>query len=137
MKELAISESKKELNALCTSVRRLALAGEYKECERLISDAMGKYPHAAEPHNLFGVILEKEDDHIAAMKHFRAAWALNPSYFRHGKIWKASEHSFPRAGLLMTKAIVRKNIRLIMQKNLMLRASDMWTGGNEYETGFI
>lgn len=80
MKELAISESKKELNALCTSVRRLALAGEYRECERLISEAMSKYPHAAEPHNLFGVILEKEDDHIAAMKHFRAAWALNPSY---------------------------------------------------------
>ncbi|WP_312503827.1 hypothetical protein [Lacrimispora sp.] len=80
MKELAISESKKELNALCTSVRSLALAGEYRECERLISDAIGKYPHAAEPHNLFGVILEKEGDHIAAMKHFRAAWALDPSY---------------------------------------------------------
>lgn len=80
MKELEISDNKKELNALCTSVRRLALTGEYRECERLISDAMGKYPHAAEPHNLFGVILEKEGDHIAAMKHFRAAWALAPSY---------------------------------------------------------
>lgn len=80
MKELAISESKKELNELCTSVRRLTIAEEYRECERLISDAMGKYPHAAEPHNLFGVILEKEGDHLAAMKHFRAAWALDPTY---------------------------------------------------------
>ena len=80
MKELSISESKKELNALCTSVRRLVLAGEYRECERLIFDAMGKYPHAAEPHNLIGIVLEKEGDHITAMKHFRAAWALDPAY---------------------------------------------------------
>lgn len=80
MKELTISESKKELNTLCTSVRRLALSDEYGECERLIADAMGKYPHAPETHNLMGVILEKEGNHMTAMKHFRAAWALDPTY---------------------------------------------------------
>ena len=80
MKKLVISESKKDLNALCTSVRKLTMTDEYGECYRLITDAMKKYPHAAAPHNLMGVILEKEGDHMTAMKHFRAAWALDPTY---------------------------------------------------------
>ncbi len=73
-------ESKKELNALCAVVRECTRAGEYQKCEALILDAMRKYPHAPEPHNLIGVLLEKEGDHLTAMKHFRAAWALDPTY---------------------------------------------------------
>lgn len=41
---------------------------------------MSEAPHAPEPHNLMGIILENENDHIGAMKHFRAAWALDPTY---------------------------------------------------------
>ena len=37
-------------------------------------------PHEAQPHNLMGIIMERENDHIRAMKHFRAAWALDPSF---------------------------------------------------------
>jgi len=33
-----------------------------------------------EPHNLIGELLQKKGDHISAMKHFRAAWALEPTY---------------------------------------------------------
>lgn len=71
---------KKELNTLCISIRELVRKGDYYNCERLISDAMGKYPHAPEPHNLFGLLLERIGDHLTAMKHFRAAWALDPAY---------------------------------------------------------
>jgi len=46
----------------------------------LIEEAIGKYPHAPEPHNLLGLLLEAQGEHIAAMKHFRAAWALDPTY---------------------------------------------------------
>ncbi len=61
-------------------VRELVSKREYQKCEPLISDAMGKYPHSPEPHNLIGVMLEKMGDHLTAMKHFRAAWALDPTY---------------------------------------------------------
>ena len=27
-----------------------------------------------------GIVLEKENEHVEAMKHFRAAWALDPTY---------------------------------------------------------
>lgn len=80
MKTNVLPESKKALNMLCSIVRELADKGEYGKCEFLISDAMGKYPHAPEPHNLTGVLLEKNGDHAAAMRHFRAAWALDPTY---------------------------------------------------------
>lgn len=75
-----ISESKKDLSELCIVVRELVRKGEYPKCVPLISAAMGKYPHAPEPHNLIGVLLERQGDHLRAMRHFRAAWALDPTY---------------------------------------------------------
>lgn len=75
-----ISESKKELAALCNTVRVFAGKSEYKKCKALIFDAMAKYPNAPEPHNLLGVLLEKQGDHPAAMKHFRTAFTLDPTY---------------------------------------------------------
>lgn len=80
MNNLSTDNQKEELNALCNSVRELMYMGNYRECEYFISQAMQKYPHAPEPHNLFGLLLEKLGDHIDAMKHFRAAWALDSSY---------------------------------------------------------
>lgn len=41
---------------------------------------MRDYPHAPHPHNLMGILLEKQGNHLSAMKHFRAAWALDPTY---------------------------------------------------------
>jgi len=65
---------------LCDQVRELIGLNDFDECERLICDAMGKAPHAPEPNNLLGILLEKQGDHLLAMKHFRAAWALDPTY---------------------------------------------------------
>lgn len=69
-----------DLGVLCETVRTLIRHAEYWECEEIISEAMGRHPHAPEPHNLYGIILEKEGLHPEAMKHFRAAWALDPTY---------------------------------------------------------
>ena len=69
-----------ELTKLCEDVRTLAAGGAYDQCEALIRKYMEEYPHAPQPHNLMGVVLERTGDHICAMKHFRAAWALDPTY---------------------------------------------------------
>lgn len=70
----------KDKQALCDRVRELIASGAYSECERVLIAAMGTYPHAPEPHNLLGILLEKQGHHVLAMKHFRAAWALDPTY---------------------------------------------------------
>lgn len=69
-----------EIDALCDSVRTLVAEKRYEDCLPLICGAMETYPHAPQPHNLLGIVLEKLGDHPAAMKHFRAAWALDPTY---------------------------------------------------------
>jgi Lipoprotein NlpI, contains TPR repeats len=69
-----------KLNQVCETVRELIKQNKLCEGEELISQTMAKYPHAPEPHNLMGILLENENDHPAAMKHFRAAWALDPTY---------------------------------------------------------
>ena len=69
-----------ELSDLCVQVRSLVASQEYDRCRSLICQAMTLFPSAPQPHNLLGVLLEKTGDHASAMKHFRAAWALDPTY---------------------------------------------------------
>ena len=75
-------EQKTEIqtNPLCRRIRTLIEAGALEQAEVVLAAAMGEAPHAPEPHNLIGIILEKKHDHVGAMKHFRAAWVLDPSY---------------------------------------------------------
>ncbi len=80
MRKINISNEPQELIDLCKIIRGFVDQSRYVESEFLIKEAMGKYPHAAQPHNLFGLVLEKKGDHWTAMKHFRAAWALDPNY---------------------------------------------------------
>lgn len=80
MEQQELSEKAEELSKLCVTVREFISLQDYEKCESLIRSAMGKYPHAPEPHNLIGILLEKKGDHLTAMKHFRAAWALDPTY---------------------------------------------------------
>ena len=75
-----LTGNEKELSALCDSVRLLTRKGDYIECEKLIADAMSRHPHSPQPHNLMGVLFEIRNDHTSAMKHFRAAWSLDPTY---------------------------------------------------------
>lgn len=52
---------------------------EFVKCEQMLRKAMEEEPHSAVPHNLMGIFLEKKGEHSLAMKHFRAAYALDPS----------------------------------------------------------
>ena len=69
-----------QLQALCDGVRKYAKAQDYQKCVTMICKAMGEFPNAPEPHNLLGIVMEKEGDHVGAMRHFRAAYALDPTY---------------------------------------------------------
>lgn len=69
-----------QLQALCDGVRKYVGTRNYEKCVTMISEAMGKFPNAPEPHNLLGIVMEKEGDHAGTMKHFRAAYALDPTY---------------------------------------------------------
>lgn len=69
-----------EMLHLCSRVKDYMGHQEYKKCVEEICYAMYLHPHAPEPHNLMGILLEKEHDHASAMKHFRAAQNLDPTY---------------------------------------------------------
>ena len=45
----------------------------------MVREVMGKYPDAAEPQSVQDTV-GKKGDHTGAMRHFRAAWALDPGY---------------------------------------------------------
>ncbi|NLI22802.1 MAG: hypothetical protein GX418_14800 [Clostridiales bacterium] len=80
MQNSRTNPDEQELSSLCRRVREFAAHGDLESGKRIAVKAMGEYPHAAQPHNLLGVLLEKQGDHLSAMKHFRAAWALDPTY---------------------------------------------------------
>ena len=69
-----------ELSGLIAQAKAMIDGSAFGECEALLSAAMFQNPHSAVPHNLMGLLLEKEQKHEDAMKHFRAANALDPSY---------------------------------------------------------
>ena len=94
MKHADASGNVQGLAVLCNAARECMEKGAYQECEERIAAAMGKYPHAPQPHNLMGVLHEKMGDRGAAMKHFRAACALDPGYLpaRHNAERFASFH---------------------------------------------
>ena len=71
----------RELTDLCANVRELVSDGQYDTCITLICTAMQDFPSAPQPHNLMGVLMEKTGNHALAMKHFRAASALDPTYY--------------------------------------------------------
>lgn len=74
------THEKDHLKSICEELRTLYHSGDWKRCEEAILKAMHQYPHAAEPHNLMGILLERLGEHGLAMRHFRAAWALDPNF---------------------------------------------------------
>ncbi len=80
MGKLDLTQYGHDLDQLCELVRAFVVDGAYESCIDPICRAMERYPHAPQPHNLLGIVLEKTGHHPDAMKHFRAAWALDPTY---------------------------------------------------------
>ena len=69
-----------ELGDLIAKAKEMIEHREFDACEALLATAMFQSPHSAVPHNLMGLLLEKKRRHEDAMKHFRAANALDPAY---------------------------------------------------------
>jgi len=78
--ETVLRTDKKEVKALCQRVRTLYEKERYDDCIVLIKEGMARFPNAAEPQNLMGIIYEVLGNHRMAMKHFRAAVALDGTY---------------------------------------------------------
>ncbi|MDD4370841.1 MAG: hypothetical protein PHD56_07205 [Anaerostipes sp.] len=70
----------KKYNALINEVKSDIQRARYNDGESKVALAMQENPHSAVPHNLMGILLEKEHDYTQAMRHFRAAYALDPTY---------------------------------------------------------
>lgn len=54
--------------------------GEIEESYSLILNALNFNPDSPEPHNLLGIWYELKGDQNQARKHFRASYALDPTY---------------------------------------------------------
>lgn len=54
--------------------------GDYSKAEENIKRAMLERPHSPEAHNLYGILEELQSDGNLARKHYRAAYALDPTY---------------------------------------------------------
>lgn len=72
--------NKNDMSVFCKEGQKLIDKNRYDKCRDLITETMKEYPDAPEPHNMMGILLEKEGNHLMAMRHFRAAWALDPGY---------------------------------------------------------
>lgn len=70
----------KKLRTLCFDVRDEIEHGTYEKAYELAKKSMSEYPNSGIPHNLIGILEECRNNHISAMKHFRAAWALDPTF---------------------------------------------------------
>ena len=68
------------MRPLTAHIRALVQQRHFSEAESEAAKAMANAPHAAQPHNLMGIVSESRGDHVQAMKHFRAAWALDPTF---------------------------------------------------------
>jgi uncharacterized protein YunC (DUF1805 family) len=53
---------------------------EFGDAYKLIISALSMNPHAPEPHNLLGLWYEMKGNDDIARKHYRAAYALDPTY---------------------------------------------------------
>ncbi len=74
------NEIKDELENMIIKIHDLIDNREFHKCDELLRTIMAQYPHEPHPHNLYGIFLEKQGKHADAMKHFRAAWSLDPTY---------------------------------------------------------
>lgn len=70
----------KDLLELCSNAKIMIRNRKLNTAENVIADNMHKFPHSPVPHNLMGIILECKNDRTEAMRHFRAAYALDPTY---------------------------------------------------------
>ena len=67
----------KTLTLLATERLRLR---DFDACLEFIRQAMYFYPESPEPHHLLGLMRRAQGNRVQAMKHFRAALDLDPTF---------------------------------------------------------
>lgn len=66
---------------LCMKVKNIYRRKDWDSCMELIQDIWnGNFNNSAVPHNLLRIMLESQGHHPDAMRHFRAAWSLDPTF---------------------------------------------------------
>lgn len=80
MQRVVLDKQSKKLSQFCDDARKLVMERDYNTCYDLTCAIMREYPDAPQPHNIMGILLEKTGQHPEAMKHFRVALVLDPTY---------------------------------------------------------
>ena len=75
-----ISREEQDMGNLCRMIKEYVEKNDWAACMEQIPRYMELYPDSAVPHNLMGIVLESQGKHPEAMKHFRAAWSLDPTF---------------------------------------------------------
>lgn len=71
---------KQDLANICNKVKCLINKYEYDNAMNLIKNSMRDFPDSPVPHNLMGILMEAEGEHVKGMKHFRASYSLDPTF---------------------------------------------------------
>ena len=115
MKKACQQNEETELKELCKKVRKLVQTKEFTEGMAELTGAMRLFPHAPEPHNLMGLLLECSGNKVLAMRHYRAAWALEPSYRparqnieRCGGLSSKDKYAFDESDCISKKAYLER-----------------------------
>lgn len=130
-------DAESDLKNLCRVIRNYVREQKWEECERLIPKYMELYPDSAVPHNLRGIVLEKRGRHPEAMKHFRAAVALDASFVpanfnmeRYSSFEKERnlEPAYEEEDCMRMKGVMQGKKNYFFLKNLEIDAfvDDMW-----------
>lgn len=108
---------KQELMDIVEKSRRMIIERKYGKCRELICGSMSQFPDSPVPHNLMGILLENNQEHVQAMKHFRAAYALDPTYIpaRYNMDQYGSFHTSIKCAFREEDAEVQKDNRFEMQ----------------------
>lgn len=80
MKDITYEVEQEEVDSLIERVKSYIDDREFVEAYAEVANGMRLYPNLAVPHNLMGLIMEYTGNKMGAMKHYRAAFALDPSY---------------------------------------------------------
>ncbi|TYB31433.1 MAG: response regulator [Candidatus Mcinerneyibacterium aminivorans] len=87
------AENTEDFNKIINLAKNKINNKDFNEAEKLLQKATGKKSTKPEPFNLLGVIYELQNKQTEAMKMYRAALALDPSY-------KPADENLERAGRL-------------------------------------
>jgi Flp pilus assembly protein TadD len=69
-----------EFKSLLERAKKCIEEGRFGEAEAYLRSATALDISSPQPHNLYGVLLERSGDRLRALRHYRAATDLDPTY---------------------------------------------------------